>query len=79
MVLLCLTSLHETLKTVSLGALGGTLNGDPCSLLGAFTGLLLRSILGSPYYGNLTYWVAVMELKLSYHNGYIYIYIHICM
>ena len=28
MVLLCLTSLNETLAS------GGTLNGDPCSLLG---------------------------------------------
>ena len=44
-------------RTVYLGALGGTLNRDPCSLWGVLSGLLgyIRGIEGL-YIGYIRYW-----------------------
>ena len=41
-----------------------------------YNAIMYHDIIDILYYTVLKYWVAVKELKLSYHNGCIYIYIY---
>ena len=44
----------NTCQKKDLGALGGTLNRDPCSLWGVFSGL--PGYIVGPYMGYISYW-----------------------